>query len=857
MPGPNDTDSYGGWKDFPISPPGTGKWAVSRLGRQWLFVTPEGYGLWMNAIFDAEADTSTDEGAISYSATAGNRIPVLLLKYGSMANWAAAIKKKLTYWGFNTLGDYTNFNLWSLIPFTHIISITINAAKNRDFGSGTYGSASATRDLTSGTPSTFTGWTGSPSPDVYAPQYKTYATGYCADDSVTGLGTVNGGGQLIGIATDDMDFLYGFNRATTDALNGMATFSPQWHIGYLVMIGRPVQAEGNVSQGIGLITYNDPILYSKRALRNTVVGRHGTLSALGVTVSTSGTAATFSGVHGLAVGDFITITSGPESGDIRRVNAVPTTSTATLEWAFYADQSAGTSVSKIPATGALTALNTSWGSSYTTFAEQDIARTGDPWNESRFVDGTAGCNCVNGNTTVTLDAGVRVPLRTDGSDVDKLFKIISGLSGGGDLLTSIASVTDSLTAVLRTAPTVTAKRDYRIVREAAAGFPTLEALWGNGVRLDYSGLAKLTVVAYDSNNMKNTFTVKVNGVTKGTDDGAGNITGATIASGTINYTTGAVGFTFTAGNAPPDGATLTFNYTGSGYGIGTSFLDEDGHNSWMPTNHDGLEPFSGTTSGFRADLDAFLFDFAKQYARVTSTAIKAHFTGHLVFGPVTLGARSQSGAPRKEIYQGLATSFDVFNVQAADQNQLDWAVTYLGDKPFVTWEDITANPDSRMRGNPPGVDPSTPADWTKHGQKQRGQSWQAVVANIHTLKSEAGVANIAGFKWWEFRDRLSESANYGFLSIADNWYDGCEARRHGLMVNGLDDLACGGPMAALMRPRTDRWGWTLIDERTDFGDFMSAVLSANFSAYAAVAANVGMLGTPPPGVIHRFARRFR
>jgi hypothetical protein len=46
-------------------------------------------------------------------------------------------------------------------------------------------------------------------------------------------------------------------------------------------------------------------------------------------------------------------------------------------------------------------------------------------------------------------------------------------------------------------------------------------------------------------------------------------------SGTINYSTGALSITFTAGNAAANDAAITATYVSNGWGIGTGFLDED------------------------------------------------------------------------------------------------------------------------------------------------------------------------------------------------------------------------------------------------------------------------------------------
>jgi hypothetical protein len=55
-----------------------------------------------------------------------------------------------------------------------------------------------------------------------------------------------------------------------------------------------------------------------------------------------------------------------------------------------------------------------------------------------------------------------------------------------------------------------------------------------------------------------TVTIYINGVSQGTDDGAGNLTGAGISSGTINYTTGVISVTFNT--APGSLESVTVDY---------------------------------------------------------------------------------------------------------------------------------------------------------------------------------------------------------------------------------------------------------------------------------------------------------
>lgn len=58
----------------------------------------------------------------------------------------------------------------------------------------------------------------------------------------------------------------------------------------------------------------------------------------------------------------------------------------------------------------------------------------------------------------------------------------------------------------------------------------------------------------------NTVIIKIDDVTQGTDDGAGNITGAGISTGTIVYSTGAVDVTFSS--APALDEIVSITYTG-------------------------------------------------------------------------------------------------------------------------------------------------------------------------------------------------------------------------------------------------------------------------------------------------------
>lgn len=91
---------------------------------------------------------------------------------------------------------------------------------------------------------------------------------------------------------------------------------------------------------------------------------------------------------------------------------------------------------------------------------------------------------------------------------------------------------------------------------------------GNGVKVSFSGT--LTQLP-----LPNTVTVTAGGVT-GTDDGAGHITGAGIASGTVTYSTGAIAVTFSA--APGNGVNVNVAYQNS---VTTGMIYANGYYTYL------------------------------------------------------------------------------------------------------------------------------------------------------------------------------------------------------------------------------------------------------------------------------------
>lgn len=105
---------------------------------------------------------------------------------------------------------------------------------------------------------------------------------------------------------------------------------------------------------------------------------------------------------------------------------------------------------------------------------------------------------------------------------------------------------------------ITRVSDGTVLSWAVSGALSTTLGTGNGTNLSFPGTLASTPV----NTSSVVIIVTTGGVNVqvGADNGTGNITGATV-SGTINYSTGAVTLTFTAGNAPASGATVLSQYS--------------------------------------------------------------------------------------------------------------------------------------------------------------------------------------------------------------------------------------------------------------------------------------------------------
>jgi hypothetical protein len=257
--------------------------------------------------------------------------------------------------------------------------------------------------------------------------------------------------------------------------------------------------------------------------------------------------------------------------------------------------------------------------------------------------------------------------------------------------------------------------------------------------------------------------------------------------------------TVSALNAAWGSGYTTFDSAG-GWGAGTGLLDENGRNAWVGRWNDEMATAS---AALRADLNDFLYQYAKRYFTVMAAKMRQYAPKHLVFGPASLNG--WAGLTRKEILRAAGESVDVLQAAIGSQEALELTAKYAGNKPIVTWDSFVANPDSALwrYSNPEDIAGGT----RLAGQQQeRGRLYADKVDFLFSAVTSAGVHPVAGIKLWSWTDNWWEKANFGLVSLSDNAYDGREAVR-----------AAG----------TDRSGWPTGHEEADYGDFLTPAAAAH------------------------------
>jgi hypothetical protein len=310
--------------------------------------------------------------------------------------------------------------------------------------------------------------------------------------------------------------------------------------------------------------------------------------------------------------------------------------------------------------------------------------------------------------------------------------------------------------------------------------------------------------------------VLVAGQPVGGDTGKGSIWGPNLA-GTINYSTGALSLTFSAGHAPASGAAITANYVQNGWGIGSGLMDEDGRPAHLPWVGKDFTFMADVNANLKVDLDNFLFQIAAHYFSMCKTVVQTWMPGLMYLGPDSLGTW---GAPsNRNVLKAAAQYIDVMVMggsAALTQPMLDFIYTYYGDKPFYIGEFRTANADSALSSYKDSGAFTT--------QQSRGQDYFNAVTTYPTASYSAnGSRPYVGILWWQYLDNWGEKLDWGLVSLMDNAYDGHESVTGSGGV-GVRTLPCSPPLELYL----------CGGEQKNYGNVISSVTQANQQVMQAV-----------------------
>lgn len=737
--------------------------------------------------------------AYFFQGVAAWTVPTLP-KYNNDTTLAASsLINEFSSWGFNGVGEMT----YGLIEPGACASCK-RLPEIQTISVSNYAAANLwnyaqrpMKNLSYGLNSNYGGWRAS-TLDFFEPQFGVWLDGMFANDP--GFLSYKNNPYFIGLMLDDTDWFWGMGAGPDFHTVPMGHTNS--HVGYMTLIASPVQTfnPDPASRGIPEL-YTDTKVYSKTAMPNPPA------------------------------------TCSPQTP-------------CSLRDYLYKKYS-----------GSIAALNTAWGSNYTTFDSTGTQVTGE-------VIGTGNGTQTVFNATLAhssvspLSVLIKVGGVAQSGDCP-YFQACNVLTGGSfsgpststvavgkqAWLSNIYGVNNAAYPAMSMWAVVTYHFSSGSGLFATPSRQVGQNFYNGGVQgavmspIDQTGgiatgydvyvacrLDTGTTPAYgcaSANSPIPTVTLQASNIPFGTDwpmPPSGLISGSGLpaAPSIINYSTGQVTLTFST--PPSAGQQITMDYIYNGWMYGSGLMDEDGRNTnWIGTNSicltpalacDGVDnPKPNANPNLGADLDAWVAEFAGQYFGTLGTHLKAAAPHMLYLGADTVGTW---GVPaRKEILQGAAPYVDAlftnwFGNQpdaATATSQYLFLSKYLGDKPVINFTTLTASPDSAM---------SAYTDYQcclyETTQASRGQQYAAIVSAMINTPSYNNTFQWVGISWWgshDFDGGNGEHNDWGLKSPLDDAYDGHEAVSASVTCSSpLSSFACGGEVA-------------------NFGDVITPVRAAN------------------------------
>ena len=300
-------DQYGGREDIKCAS-ATGSFHTEKIGNQWWFCTPLGNAFFMQGVY-----------TVDYSIDSGYQAKVQS-KYGNTpANWLAAwadnTNRRLASWGFNTLGVYAGpgvvptstdssypvdiYGLHSLptkLPFITTIRPALDSMRNVHVSTLSGDQillSEPVKNMLYGISPYYTGF--DPQPGV-ADYFDGKMDQWLAKDLAVQKwwNTLENSPYLpylIGIGADDGDEMYGFGAG--DAIPTIPPSNNNAHLVWVITTMSPVQTANSIYQAI----YSDSLVYTKKAWRDFLAAKYGSVSALNAAWGSNYTAFDSSGTQ--------------------------------------------------------------------------------------------------------------------------------------------------------------------------------------------------------------------------------------------------------------------------------------------------------------------------------------------------------------------------------------------------------------------------------------------------------------------------------------------------------------------------------------------------------------------------------
>jgi hypothetical protein len=275
------------------------------------------------------------------------------------------------------------------------------------------------------------------------------------------------------------------------------------------------------------------------------------------------------------------------------------------------------------------------------------------------------------------------------------------------------------------------------------------------------------------------------------------------------------------------GSKYTSFGSAGGWGVGSGLLDENGLCPARGTSACWLGDavtLAGETAAMQADMSAFYTHYLDRYLGVLKTQYQ-NATYGIPGVMLEMGLGGFSTPPRREVLTEAAKYLDLTlmpgippppwacasaagGVCTDSQQRIDFVAQYLGDRPWINWEGINANPDSAESAYPSSSPYTT--------QAQRGAGYQGMVSeSVNAKATPTSSYPVVGYYWWGAFDQDGEKLNWGLLTPHDNPYD--------------------GKSATIVGAGSDQWGYPTGGETENYGDFIDDVTSANEGALPSMA----------------------